>query len=184
VGCIFQWRRPTKFRGDRKTGEKFSMSIENVDKGYASKKGTKGRQLLSLFAGLALALTIGASNAKAQIVGDLVVKVPFEFHAGNSDFPAGEYRIRSVDNSGLAVMQISTMDGSRSALFQVEESDAAATPTKSELIFNKYGDQYFLSKLYDQGERIGSEVLKTRTELGISKNVAQAEEHVPTQRGK
>jgi hypothetical protein len=38
--------------------------------------------------------------------------------------------------------------------------------------------------LYDQGERIGSEVLKTRTELNISKNVAQAEEHVPTQRGK
>jgi hypothetical protein len=173
-----------KFRGDRKTGEEFSMSIENVDKGYASKNETKGRQLVSLFAGLALALTIGASNAKAQIVGDMVAKVPFEFHAGNSDFPAGEYRIRSVDESGLDVMQISTMDGSRSALFQVQESDAAATPTKSELIFNKYGDQYFLSKLYDQGERIGSEVLKTRTELRISKNVAQAEEHVPTQRGK
>src|SRR6266481_139125 len=141
-----------KFRGDRKTGEEFSMSIENVDKGYASKNGTKGRQLLSLFAGLALALTIGASNAKAQIVGDLLVTVPFQFHAGNSDFPAAEYRLRSVH--------------------------------KSELIFNKYGDQYFLSKLYDQGERIGSEVLKTLTELRISQNVAQAEEHVPTQRGK
>jgi len=76
------------------------------------------------------------------------------------------------------------MDCSTSALFQVQESDAAATRTKTELIFNKYGDQYFLSKLYDQGERIGSEVLKTRTELNISKNVAQAEEHVPTQRGK
>src|ERR1700704_4525784 len=116
-GVHFPMAPPEKFRGDRKTGEKFSMGIENVDKGYASKKGTKGRQLLSLFAGLALALTIGASNAKAQIVGDLVVKVPFDFHAGNSDFPAGEYRLRSVGNSGLGVMAISTTDGSRQGLF-------------------------------------------------------------------
>src|SRR5258708_38392780 len=100
MGCIFQWCRPTKFRGDRKTGEEFSMSIENVDKGYASKNGTKSRQLLSLFAGLALALTIGASNAKAQIAGDLEVKVAFDFHAGNSDFPGGEHRIRPGGTSG------------------------------------------------------------------------------------
>src|SRR5258707_12998693 len=113
------------------------MSIENVDKGYASKNGTKGRQLLSLFAGLALALTIGASNAKAQIVGDLLVKVPFDFHAGNSDFPAGEYRIHSVDNSVLDVMQFTNMDGSISAVFQVQEIDAAATPTNGEVKLNK-----------------------------------------------
>jgi hypothetical protein len=154
------------------------MVIENVDK-----RNARGRQLLSLFAGLVLALTIGATKAKAQIVGDMVVNVPFEFHAGNADFSAGEYRIHVVDDSGLAVMQISSMDGARSALFQVQESDAKDTPTKSELIFNKYGDQYFLAKLYDQGERIGSEVLKSRYELRISKNVAQAEEHVPAQRG-
>jgi hypothetical protein len=180
----FQVAPPEKvFRGDRKQGGKINMVIENVEKSNKTQKGTSGRQLLSLFAGLVLALTIGASKAKAQIVGDMVANVPFEFHAGNAEFPAGEYRIHSVDDSGLSVMQISTMDGSRSALFQVQESDASATPTKSELIFNKYGDQYFLTKLYDQGERIGSEVLKSRTELRVSKNVAQAQEHVPTQRG-
>lgn len=157
------------------------MVIENVDN--AKKNGTRGRQLLSLFAGLVLALTIGPSKAKAQIVGDLVVNVPFEFHAGNADFSAGEYRIRMVDDSGLTVMQISSMDGARSALFQVQESDAKDTPTKSELIFNKYGDQYFLAKLYDQGERIGSEVLKSRYELRISKSVSLAEEHVPVENG-
>ena len=124
------------------------MVVENVDKGDAKQNGTRGRQALSLFAGLVLALTIGAGKAKAQIVGDMVANVPFEFHAGNAEFPAGEYRIHSVDDSGLAVMQISTMDGSRSALFQVQESDASATPTKSELIFNKYGDQYFLSEVH------------------------------------
>jgi hypothetical protein len=159
------------------------MVIENVDNRCGRQNRTRGRQLLSLFAGLILALTVGASRAKAQIVGDLVVNVPFEFHAGNADFSAGEYRIHVVDDSGLTVMQISSMDGSRSAFFQVQQAAAKDTPTKSELIFNKYGDQYFLARLFDQGERIGSEVLKSRYERRISKNVAQAEEHVPAENG-
>jgi len=159
------------------------VAIENVEKSNRTQSGTSGRQALTLLAGLVLALTIGAGKAKAQIVGDMVADVPFEFHAGSTDLPAGEYRIHVVDDSGLAVMQISTMDGSKSVLFQVQESDADATPTKSELIFNKYGGQYFLAKLYDQGERIGSEVLKSRDELRISKNVTQAQEYVPAQRG-
>ena len=155
------------------------MVIKNVDKHNA-----RGRQLLSLFAGLVLALTIGASKAKAQIVGDLVVNVPFQFHAGDSKLPAGEYRIHVIDDSGLSVMEITSANGSTAALFQVEETDAQTTPTKSELIFNKYGDQYFLAKLFDEGESSGSQVLKSRYEQRVSKNAAlQAQEHVPAQHG-
>src|SRR5712664_1059242 len=83
----FSWRQ--------KTRRKIRMVIENVEKSNKTQNGTRGRQLLSLFAGLVLALTIGATKAKAQIVGDMVANVPFEFHAGNAEFPAGEYRIHS-----------------------------------------------------------------------------------------
>jgi hypothetical protein len=126
---------------------------------------------------------MGAGKAKAQIIGDIAVKVPFQFYAGNAKLPAGEYRIHVVDDSGLTMMEITSADGSTSALFQVQETDAKDTPTKSELIFNKYGDQYFLADLFDEGESSGSEVLKSRYEQRISKNTEQAQEHVPTQRG-
>jgi len=50
--------------------------------------------------------------------------------------------VHPLDNSDLSIMEISGVDGSASALFQVRESDANTAPNKNELIFNKYGDRY------------------------------------------
>ena len=79
-------------------------------------------------------------------------------------------------------MEISSMDGSHSAFFQVQESYAKTTPDRSELIFNKYGDQYFLSKLFDQGEPDGSELTESRAEKQISKGALVTEGNVSTRR--
>src|SRR6201982_3502311 len=106
-------------------------------------------QFLRFFVFPFFALTIFAGKARAQIIGDLDVNIPFQFHAGNAKFPAGKYRIHMLDDSDLSVMEITSADGSTSALFQVQESEANAAPAKSELIFNKYGNRYFLAKLFD-----------------------------------
>src|SRR6202035_607192 len=101
---------------------------------------TRRHDLLSLFFALILALTIYPTQAHAQITEDLEAKIPFLFHVGNTQLPAGEYRIRMLDDSDLAVMQISSVDGSASAVFQVEEAGKNSEPVKSELIFHKYGN--------------------------------------------
>jgi hypothetical protein len=46
------------------------------------------------------------------------------------------------------------------------------------LIFNKYGNRYFLAKLFDEGEPDGSKVVESRYEKRIGQ-VAEAQEHVP-----
>jgi hypothetical protein len=76
-------------------------------------------------------------------------------------------------------MEISSPDGSTSALFQVQESDANSTPAKSELIFNKYGNLYFLAKLYDEGNPSGSQVPESPYEKRISQAAQEAQAHVP-----
>jgi hypothetical protein len=86
------------FGGDRKEGEKISMAIESVHKEYAGRNGTRRHQLLPLFIALVLALTIGASKAKAQITDELEVNIPFQFHAGDTKLPAGEYRIHVLED--------------------------------------------------------------------------------------
>ena len=158
------------------------MVIESIDKGYASHTGTRGHQLLSLFVALVLALTVSASKAKAQVTGDLEANIPFQFHVGNTKLPAGEYRIHPLDDSDLTVMEISSADGSISALFEVQSTDAKSGPAKSELIFNKYGDRYFLAKLFDEGDPSGSELAKSRYEKRISQQAVVAQEHVPAHR--
>src|SRR5713226_9682221 len=157
------------------------MFVEAIDKAQAGHKGTRRHHLLSLLIALVFALTIYPSKAHAQIIGDLEVNIPFQFHAGNAKLPAGKYVIRMLDDSNLTIMEISSADGSTSALFEVQETEANSTPAKSELIFNKYGNRYFLAKLFDEGNPSGSQVLKSRYEKRISQAASEPQAHVPAQ---
>ena len=136
-------------------------------------------QLLALFIALVFALTTYSSKAEAQIVGNLEVDIPFQFHAGNSQLPPGKYIIHALDNSDLTIMEISSADGKMSALFDVREAEANSAPARNELVFNKYGNRYFLAKLFDESNRDGSAVVESRYEKRIDKATAEAQEHVP-----
>jgi hypothetical protein len=155
------------------------MITEEIDKAHANHIGTRGRQLLLSFIALMFVLTIYPSKAHAQIVGDLEVDIPFQFHAGDAKFPAGKYVVRMLDKSDRGVMEISSADGSTSALFEVGDADANTAPAKSELVFNKYGSRYFLTKVFDEGNPYGSSVVESRYEKRIGQAAAEAQAHVP-----
>jgi hypothetical protein len=157
----------------------FSGAIDNF---HAGRKVPRRQYLLPLFIAFVFALGIYPTKAQAQIIGDIEVNIPFQFHAGNAKLPAGQYRIHVLDDSDLSVMEISNADGSASALFQVQDAEANTTPGKSELIFNKYGNRYFLAKLFDAGNSSGSQVLESRYEKRISQQTMEAQEHVPARR--
>ena len=133
---------------------------------------TRRYQLLSLFIALVFALTMHPTKAQAQIVGNLEADIPFQFHVGNAKLPPGTYTIHVLDNSDLTMMEISSADGSSSALFEVRDTEVKTAPAKSELIFSKYGHRYFLEKLFDESNPSGSEVVKS----GYEKRMAQAAE--------
>jgi hypothetical protein len=84
-----------------------------------------------------------------------------------------------LDNSNLRIMQISSADGATTALFQVQDARANSAPSKGELIFNKYGDLYFLTSVFDQGNPDGSEVPKSQYEKRVSQAGTEAQKHVP-----
>jgi len=143
--------------------------------------------LLPLFLTLLFAMSFWPARAQAQIIGNLEADVPFQFHVRNTTLPAGRYMIHELEGSDLTVMQISSADGKLSALFDVESAQAKTTPEKSELIFNKYGDSYFLSQLFDEGNVDGSKLMTSREEKRASKEsgaeVAQVSARHPQQNG-
>lgn len=155
------------------------MFTGSIQKTETNKRKGGVQQFLSFLLLPVFALTIFAGKASAQIVGDLDADIPFQFHVGNRELPAGKYRVHVLDEATLKIMEIISVDGSSFALFQVQESDANAAPVKSEMIFNKYGDDYFLSKLYDEGDPSGSELIESRYEKQISRGAVVAQEHVP-----
>ena len=142
------------------------------------------QQLLSLFIALVFALALYPSKAQAQTVGEIEANIPFQFHAGNVRLPAGRYFIHVLDNTDLTVMEITSADGSTSALFDVQGTQATSSPAKSELVFDKYGNRYFLAKLFDEGNPSGSQLVESRYEKRISHASAEGEEHVAALRRK
>lgn len=137
-----------------------------------------GRYLLPVLSVLLLSLTILPAKAHAQIIGDIEANITFQFHVGDAKLPPGKYVARILDDSDPSVMEISSLDGSTSALFLVEPIQANSAPGKTELIFNKYGKRYFLARLFDEGNATGSRVVPSRYEKRIAQEVA-TEEHLP-----
>jgi hypothetical protein len=145
------------------------------------------RNLLPLLFTLLIAASFCATSAQAQIIGSLEAQIPFQFEVGNTTLPAGTYVIHRLDDNDETVMQLSKKDGTMSLLFDVESTQANSTPEKTELIFNKYGDRYFLSEMFDEGNPDGSRVYASSDEKMASKQsestVAQVVANHPQLRG-
>ncbi len=124
-------------------------------------------------------LLIYPVEAHAQVMGAMEANIPFSFHAGNAKLPAGKYRIHVLDDSDAAEMEITSADGAMSALFQVQDAGSNTTAARSELIFNKSGNCYFLAKLFQEGSPSGRQVLASRYEKSMSPQTMEGREHVP-----
>jgi hypothetical protein len=132
----------------------------------------------SLFMSAGMLLALGAGRAQAQIVDRIEVDVPFAFHAGRATLPAGNYVIEEASGVNPRVLEIASPDGRTSAFITVESAEAKATPEHTELIFNKYGNEYFLSKVFEEGNDLGSEVPPTHYETALGKGMTRSEHHV------
>ena len=91
------------------------------------------------------ALMLGAGSVALHAAGDttLVVKVPFEFVAGTTRLPAGEYRVQPYSETGLLMIQgngghSSAMVFSTPLTLNGNHSDAA-------LMFSEKGGVHVLS---------------------------------------
>jgi hypothetical protein len=142
----------------------------------------KKHLLLSMFIALVLALTAYPTKAQAQIIDQLDVNIPFQFHAGSVKLPAGQYIVQILADSDLAVMEIRGANDSTSALLTVRDTQTNGTPAKSELIFNKYGNRYFLAKAFEEGSSNGSQVTDSSYEKRVGQATADGEEHVPARK--
>lgn len=100
----------------------------------------------------------------------LVANIPFEFNVGKAVLPSGEYRVKPVNPSTLMIQRKGTNQAAMAITIGVSSPKSGDT---GKLVFNRYGTQYFLSKVWRPGETEGRELLKSRTEIEIAKNVSK-----------
>jgi hypothetical protein len=130
------------------------------------------QRVLCLIGFIGVVLGMSTISAQGQIIGQMEADIPFTFHAGGAKLPPGKYVIRVLDDTDLGLMEIQSADGRTAALFEVREAQDSTEPKKTELVFNHYGNRYFLSKLFDEGDKVGSAVVDS----GYSKQYASGRE--------
>ena len=130
------------------------------------------RQIVSLLSVVGLLLVAACANAQSV---NVKANVPFDFMVGKSTLPAGEYSIRSTSTGASSVLAI--RGGKTNEMLASANQAQALNPSpNSRLVFHKYGDQYFLSQIWLQGERAGREFKITRREAEVAKNVPTSED--------
>lgn len=118
---------------------------------------------------------LAAASVFAQGSQRLIVQVPFGFHVGNSILPAGEYR---VDNAAPSVLRLRSDDSKSSVMILTHLVQKGNAPGKGQLVFNKYGDEYFLSQVWSPGDNTGSELRKTKREFDVAASARRGTESI------
>src|ERR1700723_2839826 len=94
-----------------------------------------------------MALTAMATTRVAQAQELLAVNIPFDFVAGKTQLPAGEYTVK-VAGPANTVILVSRKDSNASAFLVTNAAVSAEPQSESKLVFNRYGDRYFLSQVW------------------------------------
>lgn len=118
------------------------------------------KKLIYLFPVLSAILVVGGSKAEAQVIGELKATIPFEFHAGRTTLPAGNYTINVLRGPGSDLVEIRGDNKYHAtALLQTVDDDSVSLSKTSQLVFDHTGGDYYLARIFDQDGNSGVEVI-------------------------
>src|ERR1700740_2917294 len=91
-------------------------------------------------------------TAKAQVVDQIVVTIPFEFVVAGKTLPAGTYRVNRVSDDKWAGLILSSFENHAGALVRPIEVESireveSTSDGKAHLSFETAGGEHFLSKI-------------------------------------
>ena len=87
--------------------------------------------------------------------------IPFDFSVGGTKMTAGAYTVRSVVPG---TVQLSRDDSKSSAIVITFGVQAQKPPQGASLVFNRYGNAYFLSQVWGAGNSLGKQLQQSKPE--------------------
>jgi len=123
---------------------------------------------LKTIAILGLFFMLAAGSANAQTGSMIEVKVPFDFTAGNANLKAGSYTVRHVSRNTLLLR---SADGKTSKMISASMATSQIRrDTPERLVFQRYGNQYFLNEVWANSATDGLQLWPSKAESRLAKN--------------
>ena len=109
--------------------------------------------ILGIFLGLAVA------SVHAQAPSKVEVNIPFEFSAGKTRLPAGQYTIKRMSGNTVTLR---SENGKSSVILNAPVTHNSSNPNAVErLVFERYGEQFALSQIWltaDTGRQVWTDL--------------------------
>jgi hypothetical protein len=109
------------------------------------------KKYFTLTIAIMMFLAVVTITAEAQVSGSkqMRARIPFAFHVGKTELPAGEYTVTVINpNSDRSVLRVRSNDGRLSALIQTI-CDTSKNSDNAKLVF---GDTYFFAQAQLAGD--------------------------------
>jgi hypothetical protein len=132
------------------------------------------KPIISLIAAVSLGVALlFATTLAAPFTVKIRAEIPFDFMVGKKRLPKGEYLIESLNDSGTLTIR-HAKKGKAVTFNTIRQKPTDSS--KSKLVFNRYGDQYFLARIWDPSTETILKLNKSKTEKRIAK-LAKKEEN-------
>lgn len=141
-------------------------------------------QSLKLFA-LAFVLglvTIFGSAGSAAAQSYLSVKIPFDFHVGKDQLPAGKYQLKEMSFNKYVLTNVET-NKARIVFFEITESNNSSDAAQR-VSFNRYGDTYFLRSIFGEQDADGKQMLESSYEKQVRKGLITIQSRLDGEKAK
>jgi hypothetical protein len=120
-------------------------------------------------------LTLVAATAHAQMPGTaLRASIPFDFSVRGRVLPAGVYEISRIADGPDGLIIRSVGDQHEHEVFETNPVQERRVSKRSELIFHRYGESYFLSEVLAGGQQSGAELPHSRQEKTLAREMASS----------
>ena len=129
------------------------------------------KQVYRLFAMAGMFLAITVTSAHAQSARLIVANIPFNFVVKDKALPAGEYTIEPVQIGASQALKLQSRDGHITAIVAARYGLSRTNPAEPMLVFNRFGERYFLSEILGFEEKATYTLPKSRTEDRFAKGV-------------
>lgn len=124
------------------------------------------KKIFALIVALSFAVSLMAPTVASAFAIRIRADIPFDFMVGSKRLPKGEYVIESMNESGT--LTIRNAKKGKAVTFMVIRGKMMDKP-KSKLVFHRYGEQYFLARVWDGSSDTILKLDKSKTEKRVAK---------------
>jgi len=126
------------------------------------------RSVLFVFTALLLATAAHAQST------NVTASVPFDFVVANQAYPAGDYAVKSISDTGVPIL-IRNSDEAEKGIVLSGSCSSVKPSTTTKLVFHRMGGQYFLYQVWQEGNTTGREFPLSKRDIQLARNSSRPE---------